>query len=212
MIVIVDYGMGNLGSIKNMLKRLGVEAKVSSDPFEIESSAKLIIPGVGAFARGMEQLIERKLDGVLRKKALEDRVPILGICLGMQLMTESSEEGDRSGLGWVPAKTVHFTRDAPLSAKGIKIPHIGWNFVDVAKPHPLLKDLPLEPRFYFVHAYKVVCDTKEDALLTTKYGPIEFTAAFAKNNIVGVQFHPEKSHKFGMKLLQNFSTWSALNA
>jgi glutamine amidotransferase len=212
MIVIVDYGMGNLGSIQNMFKRLGIPASVSSDPAEIDAADKLVLPGVGAFDRGMENLRSGGLADRLSRRVLGDRVPVLGICLGMQLMTEASEEGRAAGLGWVPGRAVHLRGEAEEAAKGLRFPHIGWNFIDVAKDHPVLVSLPEEPRFYFVHTYKVVCADQDDVLARTNYEQIAFTSAFARDNIVGVQFHPEKSHRFGMALLRNFASWDGAAA
>lgn len=208
MIVIVDYQMGNLGSIRNMFKRLGIPAIVSSDPGDIDAAQRLILPGVGAFGRGMENLRSSGLADHLKQRVLDDRVPILGICLGMQLMCEASEEGRDAGLGWVPGQAIHLRRDAEEAAAELRFPHIGWNFIDAAKEHPVLADLPEDPRFYFVHSYKVVCAAQEDVLARTAYEDIVFTSAFARANIVGVQFHPEKSHRFGMTLLCNFASWN----
>ncbi|GAA0599820.1 imidazole glycerol phosphate synthase subunit HisH [Caenispirillum bisanense] len=208
MIVIVDYEMGNIGSIGNMFKRLGIPATISRDPGEIGKADRLLIPGVGAFDQGMENLERLGLRGVLDQRVLGDGVPVLGICLGMQLMTRSSEEGTREGLGWIDARTVHFRAGAEEAAKGMKFPHIGWNFVTPRKPDPLIAGLPEDPRFYFVHTYKVECADPGDVLMRTWYGDIEFTAAFQRANIAGFQCHPEKSHKFGMQLFTNFAKWA----
>lgn len=202
MIVIVNYGMGNLGSIQNMLKKIGAPAVISSDRDEMMQAGKLILPGVGAFDNGMNQLAVRGLLPVLHVKATVQKTPILGICLGMQLMTKSSEEGTKQGLGWIDAATVRFKHDAKDS--GLKIPHMGWNSVSVKKESVLFRDMHTDPRFYFVHSYHAVCRNEEDMLTTTQYG-YHFVSAFQKGNIMGVQFHPEKSHKFGMQLLKNFA-------
>lgn len=200
MISIVDYGMGNLGSIRNMLKRLDVPSQLVTQPEQIAAATRLILPGVGSFDAGMENLEKLGLIPVLNQRVLEEGVPVLGICLGMQLMTRGSDEGRRTGLGWVDARTVRF--DA--GTDGLKIPHMGWNLVTPLRPSPLVDDLPEEPRFYFVHSYYVSCANAGDALLTTRYGG-DFHSAFQRDNIWGVQFHPEKSHKFGMRLLGNFA-------
>ena len=202
MITIVDYGLGNLGSIINMLKKIGAQAKLSASKLDIEKADKLILPGVGAFDNGMKQLRERDLIDVLNWKALEEKVPTLGICLGMQLLGNSSEEGSEKGLGWIDAETVKFQFNSENAH--LKVPHMGWNLVKEAKESVLNKDLYNEPRFYFVHSYHFVCRNATDELLRSKYG-IVFTSAIEKDNIMGVQFHPEKSHKFGMQLFRNFN-------
>jgi len=202
MIVIVDYGMGNLGSMANMLKKIGQPAIATSDLAIIANSSKLILPGVGAFDGGMKNLEERKLLPLLRKRVLEDKVPILGVCLGMQLLGNKSEEGTLPGLGWLSSETIRF-KFGNANAK-LKIPHMGWNQLTVCKLHPLFTDLETVNRFYFVHSYHVVCANPDNVLATTSYG-VDFTSAIVKDNIMGVQFHPEKSHKFGMRLLKNFA-------
>jgi glutamine amidotransferase len=212
MIVIIDYRMGNSGSIHNMFRRLGITAIISSDCAEIEAAEKLILPGVGAFDSGMRNLREGGLADMLTRRIFEDQVPTLGICLGMQLMTEASEEGREPGLGWVAGRTVHLRCAAEQAARGLRFPHIGWNFIELRKAHPVFADLPDEPRFYFVHTYKVLCADHQDVLAHTSYGQIGFTSAFARDNIVGVQFHPEKSHRFGMALLRNFASWNGVAA
>lgn len=202
MICIVDYGFGNLGSIKNMLKRIGVSSSIESDPDRIAAASKLILPGVGAFDSAMRCINETKdLRDVLDRKALIEQIPVLGICLGMQLLTESSEEGDLPGLGWINAKTKRFYFD-PRSR--MKVPHMGWNKVSGQRPDALLDGFDSDYKFYFVHSYYVESDPKF-SLMKTLYGH-EFDSAICRENIYGVQFHPEKSHKFGMRLLTNFVT------
>ena len=193
--------MGNLGSILNMLKKIGAEAIISSSPQDISRADKLILPGVGAFDAGLKNLDERGLIPVLQNLVIKKKIPILGICLGMQLMTKSSEEGSRPGFGWIDATTVRFKFGK--EEQNLKIPHMGWNVIQWRKESVLFKDMPEEPRFYFVHSYHAVCNDKEDILATTNYG-YDFVSAFQKGNIIGVQFHPEKSHKFGMQVLRNF--------
>jgi imidazole glycerol-phosphate synthase subunit HisH len=202
LITIVDYGLGNLGSIKSMLRRLGYAAIITSDPGEISSAEKLILPGVGAFDNGMRNIRERGLEGTLRRKALEEGTPVLGICLGMQLLADSSEEGRERGLGWIPGRAVRFS--FAEGAAGLKVPHMGWNTVAARHDDPLLSGFLPEMRFYFVHSYHVACDHPEDVLLTTEYGGT-VTAATRRGNVMGTQFHPEKSHKFGMIVLKNFA-------
>jgi len=202
MIIIVDYGVGNLGSIKNMFKKVGVKAESSSDPAILRDAEKLILPGVGAFDAGMSKLKERGLVGILNELVLEKKVPVLGHCLGMQLMTRRSEEGREAGLGWIDADTVRFKFETDQAH--LKIPHMGWNVLDIRRPHPLVSGLGTEARFYFVHSYHIVCADEVDVVAYTDYG-YNFASVVQKGNIVGAQFHPEKSHKFGMQLLRNFA-------
>jgi len=201
MIVIANYGMGNLGSISNMLKRIGAESRISASPDDIAAAAKLILPGVGAFDAGMRNIEERGLRRVLDEKALGQKVPILGICLGAQLMTTASEEGELPGLGWVPGQAKRFSVAEPQS---LRVPHMGWNDVRVSADSPLTAGLPAESRFYFVHSYYIRVDQERDSILKTTYG-VEFDSGIRRDNIFGVQFHPEKSHRFGMKILENFA-------
>lgn len=198
MIAIVDYGLGNLGSIANMLRRLGVDGSVTRDPGVIIEADQLILPGVGAFDNGMSNLRNLGLLDVLNARVLDAKVPVLGICLGAQLMTAGSEEGQEKGLGWIDADTVKFKTDATK-----KIPHMGWSDVHPKKANPLV-GLEEESRFYFVHSYHFACRHSDDILGTASYG-YEFTAAFSRGNVFGVQFHPEKSHRFGMALLTRFA-------
>jgi glutamine amidotransferase len=202
MITIVDYGVGNLGSILNMLKKVGAKAQTSSDPEVLRQAEKLILPGVGAFDAGMKKLNETGLVPVLNELVLEKKVPVIGLCLGMQLMTKRSEEGTEAGLGWIDAQTVRF-KFGPENAH-LKVPHMGWNTLDICRPHPLVADLAPESRFYFVHSYHIVCADETDVVANTDYG-YPFTAIISRGNIMGAQFHPEKSHKFGMQLLRNFA-------
>jgi glutamine amidotransferase len=202
MITIVDYGVGNLGSIINMLKKAGTKAQASSDPDVLQQAEKLILPGVGAFDAGMQKLNECGLVPLLNSLALEKKVPVLGLCLGMQLMTNKSEEGQLRGLGWIEAETIRFRFDADQAH--LKIPHMGWNVLQIERPHPLVSDLGAEARFYFVHTYHVVCADPADVVAYTDYG-YPFAAVAGRGNIMGAQFHPEKSHKFGMQLLKNFA-------
>jgi imidazole glycerol-phosphate synthase subunit HisH len=198
-IVIIDYGMGNIRSVMNKIKRAGHEACVSYDHNTIKSADKLILPGVGHFLNGMKRLKERNIIDLLNEKVLEDKIPILGICLGMQLFTGYSEEGNVEGLGWLNAETIKFT----LKDVKHKVPHMGWNSIEQKKESPLLKDIPDNRHYYFVHSYHVRCNNKEDILTTSYYG-YEFVSAVQKGNIFGTQFHPEKSHEWGEKLLNNF--------
>jgi glutamine amidotransferase len=200
MITIIDYGLGNLGSVKNMLKRIKVPAQITADLEEIRKAEKIILPGVGSFDAAMLKLREQGMIDVLNDKALKEKVPVMGICLGMQLLVNSSEEGKESGLGWIPGKVTKFA----FEDRSLKIPHMGWNYTNVSKnANPILEDFD-HFKFYFVHSYFVQVEREENRLLTTEYGH-EFDAGIAKDNIFGFQFHPEKSHKFGMKLFENFA-------
>lgn len=200
MVIIVDYGVGNLASIANMARKAGTDCVISGEPATVARAAKLILPGVGAFDRGMMNLEERGLIGPLVERAMERRVPTLGLCLGMQLMGRRSEEGGRAGLGWLRADSVRFR---PSGDNGLKIPHMGWNYIEPAGPAALLADLPPEPRFYFVHSYHLACDDPADAMCWTTYGD-RFASGVHRGNLWGTQFHPEKSHSFGLALLKNF--------
>jgi glutamine amidotransferase len=201
MIVVIDYGMGNLGSIANMFSRVDAPARVTRDLDEIRRATKLVLPGVGAFDKGMNNLRAMGLVETLRRKALDESTPVLGICLGMQLLGQASEEGRETGLGLLDARSIRFRRDVDPR---MKIPHMGWNTVAQSKTSALFESMYPEPRFYFVHSYHLVCANPDDVLAIASYG-YEFPAAVERGNIFGAQFHPEKSHKFGMKLLQNFA-------
>ena len=193
--------MGNLGSIRNMLLKIGAESTITSDIETIESADKLILPGVGAFDNAMHNLKELGLIPTLNRQVSEKKTPILGICLGVQLFAKTSEEGTLPGLGWIDAHTVRFRFDADQAH--LKLPHMGWNTVSIRQEHPIVKAMSEDARFYFVHTYHVRCSDESNVLTTTSYG-ITFHSAVVRDNIVGTQFHPEKSHKFGLRLLQNF--------
>ncbi|MDF1678192.1 MAG: imidazole glycerol phosphate synthase subunit HisH [Legionellaceae bacterium] len=202
MIHIVDYGMGNLGSIFNMFKRIGVDAKITNDVNEIKNASKLILPGVGSFDAAMSAINKGNLRKVLDDKVLSEKTPILGICLGMQLMTEGSEEGSLPGLGWIAAQT------CKLEARGdLKVPHMGWNIACSVGENHLIDNVGEEQRFYFVHSYCVKVKDEANALMKTEHGTL-FDSAIHSGHIYGVQFHPEKSHKYGLRLLTNFARLS----
>jgi len=200
-IIIIDYGMGNLGSILNMLKYIGVQTQISGSPEVICSADKLILPGVGAFDNGISKLKESGIYEVINKKVLIDKTPVLGICLGMQMMTSSSEEGVLPGLNWIDAKTIRFKQNGE---KNFKIPHMGWNNVYTYKYDRIIEGLTDLTKFYFVHSYYVSCNNDLNSVCKTNYG-VTFDSIIVKDNIYGCQFHPEKSHKFGMKFLNNFA-------
>lgn len=200
MITIIDYGIGNLNSVANIIHYVGGKCRILDDPNELINAEKLILPGVGAFDKGMESLKERGILEALNIAVLENKVPILGICLGMQLLTLRSEEGKLEGLGWVDAEVKKFSFENNLN---LKIPHMGWNSLQVKKQNPLIPIREENLRFYFVHSYFVNPNQDELTIASSHYGR-DFCAAFQKDNIFGVQFHPEKSHRFGMNLMKNF--------
>lgn len=198
MIAIIDYGLGNLGSIQNMLRVIGEKSKITRNSIDINNADGIILPGVGAFDAGMKRMMESGLDEMVRSQA-EKGKPILGICLGMQLLGRGSEEGNMQGLSLIPFECQRFR----LDGTGLKIPHMGWDVVEFRNEHSILGGLCGQQRYYFVHSYHAVCDQPENVLMTCDYG-YEFAAAVAKDNVIGVQFHPEKSHDFGLSLLRNF--------
>ena len=200
MLAIIDYGLGNLGSIANMLKVIGEKSVITNIKEEIMKADRIILPGVGSFDAGMRSLHDMDLYALLQNEANGGK-PILGICLGMQLLGRKSEEGKRSGLGLIPFDNIrfHFPQE-----NGLKIPHMGWDIVDFKQESPLLQGINgAQQRYYFVHTYHAVCDSENNVLMTCDYG-YEFAAAVCNKNVYGVQFHPEKSHDFGMRLLENF--------
>lgn len=199
MVAIVDYGLGNLGSIANMLKVIGEKSVITADKDKIVAADRVLLPGVGAFDAGMSKLTETGLVDFIKEQALKEKKPILGICLGMQLLGRKSEEGCLAGLGLIPFDTVKFQ----LEDVNLRVPHMGWDIVEFQQKSPLLEGLAGRQRYYFVHSYHAICDNKENVLMTCDYG-YEFACAVVSENIYGVQFHPEKSHDFGMALLENF--------
>lgn len=201
MIVIVDYGMGNLGSVLNMFKKVGAKAVVSSDLEVINKAPKILLPGVGAFDTAIQKITDAGMIDVLNKKAIVEKVPVLGICLGMQLLTNSSEEGRLPGLGWIEGAAFNFKNRID---DNLKVPHMGWNVAIIKKETELTFGYSGELRYYFVHSYFVKVKNEINSMMTTNYG-LEFDSAIVKDNIFGAQFHPEKSHKFGMKLFDNFA-------
>jgi imidazole glycerol-phosphate synthase subunit HisH len=201
MITIIDYGLGNLGSVKNMLKKIGEDSIISNDSNVIGDASKLILPGVGSFDSGMLKIRELNIENVLNHMALEMKIPILGICLGAQLMTKCSEEGTEAGLGWFDAETKKFNHQ---DIKGRwPLPNIGWRDVEDHKNSPLLYGCKKLPRFYFVHSYILTPNDDSIISMTTDYG-YKFACGLQKDNLHCVQFHPEKSHSFGFSLLKNF--------
>jgi glutamine amidotransferase len=214
MIVIVDYGMGNLRSILTKLQRFDIDAMISADPGDIKAADRLILPGVGHFAAAMDNLNRRGLIPALNEKVVDDRTPILGICLGHQLFSKWSEEGNVAGLGWVDAQTIKFNFNGSdngscidnnsCNGDGLKIPHMGWNTIRIEKPTPILEGIEDGSRYYFVHSYHVRCNDPADVIAKTAYG-MDFVSILQHDNIYGIQFHPEKSHNRGINILKNFA-------
>lgn len=198
---IIDYGLGNLGSVLNMLRRIDVRADLVRDPDQVGSASRLLLPGVGSFDAGVAGLQKTGLGQAL-VDAAGDGVPVLGICLGMQLLTRGSEEGVEKGLGLLDADCV---RLAPDDA-ALRVPHMGWNWIVPTHSHPLVDELPTPAKFYFAHSYRVVPHHDDDTLAVTDFGG-GFTSIIAHGNVCGAQFHPEKSHIYGMSLLRSFAEW-----
>lgn len=200
MVVIVDYGMGNLGSVLKSLNYLSIDAKISESKSDLENASKLILPGVGHFSRAMIKLKELDYIDILNKRVLEDKIPVLGICLGMQLLAKRSEEGNAEGLGWIDARIEKFKIENKLRWK---VPQMGWNSINIQRDNVLLENVEQRELFYFVHSFYMICNEEKDILATTNYS-YDFTSIVQKNNIYGAQFHPEKSHEQGLKLISNF--------
>ena len=205
MIVIVDYKTGNVNAIRNMLVRIGCSCAISSDPCQIRKASKLILPGVGSFDYGMTSLAEIGILDILHSKVEHENTPVLGICLGAQLLCRRSEEGSLPGLNWIPADVKRF--DSSRMLKALPVPHMGWRETQFHAAPALSTGLEQDARFYYVHSYHIVCDSSKDELCHAEYG-YRFVAGVRRCNIVGVQFHPEKSHRFGMQLLKNFAELS----
>lgn len=201
MIVIVDYGIGNLDSVLRGFRHAGAEAVVASDPAALDRADGIVLPGVGSFAKGMRNLTEQGLLPALNRRVLEEKAPVLGICLGFQLFTKHSEEGDAEGLGWIDGVTKRF--NFPFLDNLIPVPHMGWNELEVRKENRLLDGIHPGACFYFAHSYCVHCKDDGAILATTEYG-YDFVSAVERDNIFGTQFHPEKSHANGLDLLRNF--------
>ena len=200
MIAIVDYEIGNLAAIANMFNRLGAPCEITSDPGKIDGAEKIVLPGNGAFDACMQSLRATGLIPLLNEKVLNQKTPLLGICVGAQMLGHGSEEGKEAGLGWMNLEVKRFP-----AVPDLRVPHMGWCHVRKASPgHPLFDSLSEDARFYFVHSYYLAPARTDDVLLTATYG-IEFAAAVGKDNIGGVQFHPEKSHRFGKQLLGQFA-------
>lgn len=197
-ITLIDMQQSNIASVLNMLKRIGASGVVASSPEALLNAQKIILPGVGHYGSAMRWLRENGFEAALKEAVNQQKIPVLGICLGMQLLAKHSEEGDAEGLGFIDAHIKHFNLPT-----GLPVPHMGWNEIAPKKPSLLLADLPAPSRFYFVHSYAAKCADSADILTETTYG-VPFVSAYQRGHVAGVQFHPEKSHAFGMKLLRNF--------
>jgi glutamine amidotransferase len=202
MIGIIDYGSGNVQAIATIHKKLNIDYIVIRDVVDLKKADKLILPGVGAFDATMQQLIDSGLKLELNRLVLEEKIPILGVCVGLQVMGYGSEEGDLPGLGWIPGKVKKFD-ESRIEIKP-KLPHMGWNVVNDIKTHPLFRGIDTDFGFYFVHSYYFECENDHNILTTSNYG-IDFTSAIYSDHIIGTQFHPEKSHSNGMLLFKNFA-------
>lgn len=199
-ITVVDYGAGNIGSVLNMIRKVGGQAVASGQSDELLKAEKILLPGVGSFDNAMNRLKNLALIDVLQERA-EAGVPFFGICLGMQLLSNKSEEGTLPGLGLIPGSVRRFKFDAEQAH--LKIPHMGWNRAEPLREHSLCKGLESDARFYFVHSYFYECENPEHVLFKSTYGS-DFASGIQRENVMGVQFHPEKSHRYGMQLLKNF--------
>jgi glutamine amidotransferase len=202
MICIVDYGLGNIRAFCNMYKRMNGDVRVCSAPDDLTDVTKIILPGVGAFDHAMELLEASRMRPKLQELVLARKVPVLGVCVGMQILADGSDEGILPGLGWVRGRVRAFKALSPFST--LPVPHMGWNDVHVVRSSPMLKDLELGARFYFLHSFYFDADRADACAATATYG-IDFSCAVQEENVFGVQFHPEKSHRSGAQLLKNFA-------
>ena len=202
MIAIIDYGVGNIRAFINIYKKLDIPIIAAKKEEDLKFADKLILPGVGAFDHAMEQLKQSGMKESLDELVLKNKIPVIGVCVGMQMLANSSEEGKLPGLGWIDGSVKKF--DGSTIQYSTHLPHMGWNDIQPIKENKILTGLENDAKFYFLHSYYFHCNQQEDAIATTDYG-IEFSCAINKENIYGVQFHPEKSHRYGIQLLENFS-------
>jgi glutamine amidotransferase len=202
MITLVDYGLGNIRAFLNVYKRLGIPVRTARTSIELEGANRVIVPGVGAFDHAMDLLDASGMRSTLDTLVLEERIPVLGVCVGMQILANRSEEGVRAGLGWIPGSVRRFVHSS--SEQINPLPHMGWNDVQPDPANPLFAGLEVGSRFYFLHSFYLACDRETDTAAVATYGP-SFCCAVSAGNVHGVQFHPEKSHNWGMRLLKNFA-------
>lgn len=202
MIAIIDYGLGNIQAFVNLYSRLHISVLVAKKPDDLIGATKIILPGVGAFDYAMQQLADSGMRDILEELVVQKKMPVLGICVGMQMLASSSDEGKMPGLGWIKGHVRAFNSIPQLS--DLPMPHMGWNDIKTVGDCPLLSGLNTDSRFYFLHSYFFECEHNESSIARASYG-LDFSCAVAKNNIFGVQFHPEKSHHFGVRLLKNFA-------
>ena len=203
MITIVDYGLGNIRAFTNIYERLNISVKIAKNKHELKGAEKIILPGVGAFDFAMSQLNESGMRDTLEKEVISNGIPVLGICVGMQMLAQSSKEGVLNGLGWIEGTVVKFDKELFISS-AFTLPHMGWNNVKQSSENNLFKNVPDLGRFYFLHSYFYKCFLSDNIIATTDYG-INFASSINKSNIYGVQFHPEKSHSLGIQVLSNFA-------
>ena len=202
MITIIDYGLGNIKAFVNVYNRLNIKTKIAQKASDIEGASKIILPGVGAFDYAISQLNNSGMRDEIEKKVLINRIPIMGICVGMQILAKSSDEGTLPGLGWINGKVKKF--ETSINSPSIKLPHMGWNTIKPVNNSPLMIGFSDNSRFYFLHSYYFIVENKKDIISTTNYG-LGFSSGVSSDNIFGIQFHPEKSHANGIRLLQNFA-------
>jgi glutamine amidotransferase len=202
MIGIIDFGLGNIKAFENIFRKLNIPVKILNKPLDFKDVTKLILPGVGAFDHAMNTFNKSGMRETAEEMVLNQKVPVIGICVGMQMLANSSDEGKSKGLGWIDGKVKKF--DESKISFSTHLPHMGWNDIKVTQENRVLFDFQGDPKFYFLHSYYFLCNDEKDSIATSEYG-IEFTCAVKNNNVLGVQFHPEKSHSYGIKLLDNFS-------
>lgn len=202
MIAIVDYGLGNVRAFANVFAALDVQCSIATRPEQLQGATKVILPGVGAFDQAMKRLQASGMRALLDEMVQQRGTPVLGVCVGMQILATSSEEGSEPGLGWIDGHVAKF--EDTFAGRPIWVPHMGWNGVRATRAGRLMDGLDADARFYFLHSYYMRCRSQDDVLAVTEYGD-EFACAVARQNVFGVQFHPEKSHGGGIRLLQNFA-------
>ena len=203
MLTIIDYSLGNIRAFINVYKRLNVKIKVAHVAADVKGATKIILPGVGSFDYAMSQLNASGMRDELDKQVIANKVPVLGICVGMQILAKSSDEGKLSGLGWIDGEVQLFVSN--LIPYKTHLPHMGWNSINIVKRNKLLEGFNSNCKFYFLHSYYFICNNRGDIIATTEYG-VTYTSAINHDNIFGTQFHPEKSHSIGIQLLQNFAS------